>query len=251
MLAPRVLRGDDHRRTVPGIRVLDQAKEPVLDHGLLGNDHDVRGVPLFPLAQDRCRREPPGVPAHDLQHRYGGSEAHRLHVAPDPHGGQGNESRGASVTRGVVGREQVVVDGLGHVDYRQSQPRATRRPREGEPVRGGVVAPDDETVAYPHRLDLLQRRLGLVRAELPPGRAKDASRCARDGVPAGGRDAPKLHEPALDETLDPPDRAEYPAERRAAGGSSDDPRKAPVQHRSASPGLHYQDVPGPVGHRGQ
>ena len=59
---------------------------------------------------------------------------------------------------------------LGTLTTDSGSPHAACRLREGKPVLGGVVAPDDEAVAYAHRLDLLQRRLDLSRAELRPGR---------------------------------------------------------------------------------
>ena len=190
VLAPRVLGCDDDRRPVPGVRVLHQAEEPVLDHRRLGHDNDMRRVSLIMLAQDRRCGEPARIPAHHLQHRDGGLPAHRLHVPPDAHGGQRDESRGAPIPRRVVGGEQVVVDGLGHVDDGQGQPRASRLQAERVPGLRRVVAADDEAVSDAHRLDLLQRRLDIARAELPAGRSEDAAGGARDGVPARARMSP-------------------------------------------------------------
>ena len=92
--------------------------------------------------QSRRGRQPAGVAAHHLDDGNRRGFPHRPGVLARADGGQSHEAGGAAVPRRVVGQHQIVVDGLGHVDYRQIVASLAGGKPQTVPSLGGVVAAD-------------------------------------------------------------------------------------------------------------
>ena len=111
------LGGDDHAVTVALHRALDLGQELFPVKGDFRKQDDVGRVALAFGSQARRSGNPARVAAHDFQNEYlGGGLAH----GGDVHGrlpGRNSNVLGHRAKAGaVVGKRQVVVDGLGYVD---------------------------------------------------------------------------------------------------------------------------------------
>ena len=239
---------DDNVGLYP-LQLVHPGKELILIEGHFRQQDQVGAFAVLTACQTGRTGQPACVAAHDLGHRHAADVIHRG-VADDFLQDGGNVLCGRAVAGGVVGKTQVVVDGLGHTD--EPHTAAHLLPVAGQ-LRDGihrVVAADVEhgaDVVLVKQSEQLDERgsIGVRVGQLEAAAAQIAGRSTLEQLDAHAvvQQNVELQQLLLEQTFDAVLHAVHLVCTQTAGGFVY-ARKAGVDHGGRAAALTNDDILG-------
>ena len=171
----------------------------------------MRRVSLIAPRERGAGGEPSRVASHDLHNRDWRCAAHSLGVAARTHDGQRDEPGRAAVSGTVIGENQVVVYGLGHVDHAEIVAPLVGQGLERVARLSRVVAADDEPVADAEPVHVLEYWRYVLIAQPASRRADSRAGRVRHALPLRLGHLGQVDAPAFEQSLEPMRRAEQNA----------------------------------------
>ena len=235
----------DHAAAVLAVDAIHVGQEVLGVEVPLRAVDQVRAIIRVGSAQGAGRGEEASVAPHDHGDVDPGQGAV---IQVGAHKGQGNEAGRRGEARGVVVEDQVVVDGLGHMDAPEV---VTCRVGLGvDDTRGvrAVVAADIEEVAHVMRLEHLEDALAILLIRLVPGAQDARGRGAGHPLQVVGCLLGQVHELFVDDALDAVDSAINPGDLRELACLHDDAHQGLVDHRGRPATLSDHNLPFKLAH---
>ena len=215
--------------------------------GHFRHQDEVRPVAVVPFGKAGRASQPAGVAAHDLRHRHA-AQVVGVGVADDLLHDGGDVLRRRAEARGVVGADQVVVDGLGHAHKADGAADGLAVGGElGDGVHAVVAADVEHRVHLIAGEQLKQRFVHLVphhrRGQLVAAAAQIGGRGALEqlDLQIAVEQAGQVRDLSLQKPLDAVLHAQHP-HRAAAAGGLEHAGEAGVDDGGGAAALTYHEI---------